>query len=55
MNSIFKNYKNFIIVFVDDILIFSFNMREYLGHFQKVFKLFVDSEIINSKKKNEAM
>ena len=40
-------------VYVDDILVFSNNMREHLWHLQWVFKLFVDNGIIISRKKME--
>ena len=51
MDGIFGDYKNFVLVYIDNILVFSNNMREYLGHLQQVFKLFVDNEIIISRKK----
>lgn len=53
MDSIFGSYKNFILVYVDDILVFSNNMREHLGHLQQVFKLFVYNRIIIIRKKME--
>lgn len=39
MDGIFRDYKIFVLVYVNDILVFSNNMRE---HLQNVFKLFED-------------
>ena len=53
MDNIFGEYKHFILVYVDDILVFSQNMQEHLGHLQIIFRLFVKHGIIISKKKME--
>ena len=37
-------------VYVDDILVFSKDIKEHLGRLQTVFRLFVDNGIIISKK-----
>jgi len=50
MNIIFGVYKRFVLVYVDDILVFS---KDHLGHLQTVFHLFVKNGIIVSKKKME--
>lgn len=51
MDDMFGEYKIFVLVYIDDILVFSQNMQEYLGHLQIVFRLFIKYEIIISKKK----
>ena len=53
INNIFGEYKRFVLVYVDDILVFSKDIKEHLGHLQTVFRLFVDNGIIISKKKME--
>lgn len=53
MDEIFREYKRFILVYVDDILVFSKDMQEHLGHLQIIFRLFVNKGIIISKKKME--
>ena len=53
MDSIFGEYKRFVLVYVDDILVFSKDIKEHLGHLQTVFRLFVENGIIISKKKKE--
>ena len=53
MDSIFGDYKRFVLVYVDDILVFSKDMKEHLGHLQTVFRLFVENGIVISKKKME--
>ena len=53
MDSIFGDYKRFVLVYVDDILVFSKDITEHLGHLQTIFRLFVQNGIIISKKKME--
>ncbi|MCF8704118.1 reverse transcriptase family protein, partial [Corynebacterium sp. MC-02] len=53
MDEIFGEYKKFVLVYVDDILVFSRDLQEHLGHLQTVFRLFVNKGIIISKKKME--
>ena len=53
MDNIFGEYKHFILVYVDDILVFSQNIQEHLGHLQIIFRLFVKHGIVISKKKME--
>lgn len=53
MDNTFGKYKHFILVYIDDILVFSNTMQEHLGHLQKVFNLFIDNGLIISKKKME--
>ena len=51
MDKIFGEYKKIILVYVDDILVFSKAIKEQLGNLQTDFRLFVSNGIINSKKK----
>ena len=53
MDKIFEEYKRFVLVYVDDILVFRKDMKEHLGHLQTVFRFFVSNGIIISKKKIE--
>lgn len=53
MDSIFGDYKRFVLVYVDDILVFSKDIKEHLGHLQTIFRLFVQNGIIVNKKKME--
>lgn len=40
MDQIFGGYKNFVLIYVDDILVFSKNIKEHLGHLQTVLLIF---------------
>ncbi|XP_010481162.1 PREDICTED: uncharacterized protein LOC104760002 [Camelina sativa] len=52
MNSIFRPYlRKFILVFVDDILVYSANMQENLEHLVVVMKLFAEHRLFANKKK----
>lgn len=51
MNSISKDYKKIVLVYANDILIFSRDTIENSYYLQKNFKLFIDNEIIISEKK----
>ena len=50
---IFGEYKKFVLEYIDDILVFSKDIKEQLGHLQMGFRLFVSNGIIISKKKIE--
>ena len=53
MDNIFKDLKKFVVVYIDDILVFSKDYDTHLGHLQLVFKKFIDHGLIVSKKKIE--
>ena len=53
MDQIFLKYKKFVIVYIDDILVFCKSKKEHLGHLQIVFSEFMKHGIIISKKKIE--
>ena len=53
MNLIFKKYSKFVLVYIDDILIFSQNLEEHYDHLLIVFNEFVNCRLIISKKKME--
>jgi Reverse transcriptase (RNA-dependent DNA polymerase) len=53
MNDIFLKYNNFVLIYIDDILVFSQNIKEHISHLQIVFSEFLKHGIIISKKKLE--
>ena len=53
MDNVFLKYRNFVIVYIDDILVYSKNKKEHIGHLQLVFVEFMKHGIIISKKKME--
>ena len=51
MNRIFLNYQSFVIVFFDDILVFSKNEKEHKNHLRTVFYLhFENQKFLNREK-----
>lgn len=55
MNIIFNQYKQFVLVYIDNILVFSKDLREHLEHLQIVFNKFIKHGIIINRKKNRIM
>ncbi|KAL3505234.1 hypothetical protein ACH5RR_035075 [Cinchona calisaya] len=53
MDKIFLEYSQFVLVYIDDILVFSKNEQEHVGHLNTVFRIFYQHGIIISKKKVE--
>ncbi|XP_022869394.1 uncharacterized protein LOC111388816 [Olea europaea var. sylvestris] len=51
MDSIFSKHNKFIIIYIDDILVFSKNRREHRGHLQILFSEFIRHGLIINKKK----
>jgi len=51
MDNCFIKYSKFTCVYIDDILVFSKNKQEHIGHLKLVLKEFMDSGIIISSKK----
>ena len=51
MENIFNKHSKFIIVYIDDILVFSKNKREHRGHLQILFSEFIKHGLIVNKKK----
>ena len=51
MDNIFKDNDSFIVVYIDDILVFSKNKKQYIGHLQIVLKKFEEHGIRISKSK----
>ena len=51
MDNIFSKYKEFVIVYIDDILIFSRTREEHIGHLKLVFAEFIKHGIIISSKR----
>lgn len=54
MDNIFGDYKRFVLVYIDDILVFSRDIKEYIEHLQTIFRLFVKNGIIVRKRWNYA-
>lgn len=53
MDSIFEKHRKFVIVYIDDILVFSKSKEEHISHLKIVFSEFLNHGIIISKKKME--
>mgnify|MGYP004717413989 CR=1 FL=1 len=53
MDGIFSKYKSFILLYIDDILVFSKNLDEHYEHLYIVFNDFLQIGLIISKKKIE--
>ncbi|GLT29446.1 hypothetical protein SLA2020_043150 [Shorea laevis] len=51
MDQIFKKYPDFVLVYIDDILVFSKTETEHIKHLQVVFTEFLKNGLIISKKK----
>ena len=51
MDSIFNKYQEFVIVYIDDILVFSKTKEEHVSHLKLVFVEFIKHGIIISSKK----
>ncbi|PKA48507.1 hypothetical protein AXF42_Ash017406 [Apostasia shenzhenica] len=53
MNSIFSSYSQFILVYIDDILVYSPTYEQYLKHLEVAKNLFIQHGIILGKNKIE--
>lgn len=53
MNQLFSPHKQYTLVYIDDILVFSKTREKHIEHLKKVFKTFKDNGLIISKKKIE--
>ena len=51
MDNIFNQYKNFVCVYIDDILVFSKSRKEHVSHLQLVLSEFLKQGIVISGKK----
>ena len=51
MDNIFRDNVSFVAVYIDDILVFSKNKKQHIGHLQIVLKKFEEQDIIISKSK----
>ena len=50
MNNIFGKY-SFVLVYIDDILVFSYTLQEHIKHLELIFEKLISHGIIVSKKK----
>ena len=55
MDSIFNPYKDFVLAYIDDILVYSKNKTDHVLHLKKTLALFEEHDIIISKTKIELM
>ena len=46
MNNIFRDNDSFVVVYIDDILVFRKNKKQHIGHLQIVLKKFEEHGII---------
>ena len=53
MDRVFGDYKDFCIVYIDDVLVFSRNLEEHYEHLEKIAEVFVAEGMILSEKKVE--
>ena len=51
MNKIFLNHKDFVIVFFDDILVFSHSQEEHMSHLHIVFELLHENDLYANPEK----
>ena len=51
MNDIFNPYSNFIIVYIDDILVFSKNIQEHFDHLHTFEKIIINNGLVISRSK----
>ena len=51
IDNIFRDNDSFVAVYIDDILVFSKNKKQHIGHLQIVLKMFEEHGIIISKSK----
>lgn len=53
MNDIFRPHLwKFVLVFFDDILVYSKGVREHLSHFREILQLLQENDMIINKKKS---
>ena len=51
MNKIFLNHQDFVIVFFDDILIFTRSQEEHMNHLHTIFELLRDNDLYANPEK----